>query len=172
VLRELPAEAVDALVGAVGADSGCELMHVELRHLEGALGREAAVPPLHLVGGAPAALRRVARRADAWMPVAMGADALATGWAQVRDFADQAGREGALGVSLRTNVIYTPQLYTGDDRQPFQGNVEQIVADVVDHCKAAPVTDVLLDLTATLHDAQEMMDVAEELHIALRRAGI
>jgi len=43
-LRELPAEAVDALVGAVGPDSGCELLHVELRRIEGAHGGEPAVP--------------------------------------------------------------------------------------------------------------------------------
>lgn len=43
-LRELPAEAVDALIGVVGPDSGCELVSVEIRHLGGALAREAAVP--------------------------------------------------------------------------------------------------------------------------------
>jgi FAD/FMN-containing dehydrogenase len=43
-LRELPAEALDALLTAVGPDSGCELVSVEIRQLGGALAREAAVP--------------------------------------------------------------------------------------------------------------------------------
>jgi probable F420-dependent oxidoreductase len=126
--------------------------------------------PIHLAGGTPAALRRVVRRADAWMPVGMGAAALATRWAQVRELADEIGREDPLGISLRTNTLYTPRPYTGGDRQPFQGDVEQIVADVLEHCEAAPVTGVLLDLTATLLDADAMMDVAEQLHAALRSA--
>lgn len=41
VLRELPAEAVDALVAVAGADSGSPLLGVELRHLGGALSRPA-----------------------------------------------------------------------------------------------------------------------------------
>lgn len=42
-LRELPAEAVDAFVAATGPGSRCSLASVEIRHLEGALGREPAV---------------------------------------------------------------------------------------------------------------------------------
>jgi alkanesulfonate monooxygenase SsuD/methylene tetrahydromethanopterin reductase-like flavin-dependent oxidoreductase (luciferase family) len=126
--------------------------------------------PLHLAGGTLSALRRVARRADAWMPVGMGAAALAEGWAQVQDLAGAVGRADSLGISLRANTLYTPQPYTGADRQPFQGNAEQIAADVAEHCEAAPVTGVLFDLTATLPDADEMMDVAGQLHAALRSA--
>ena len=43
-LRELPAAAVDAFVEALGPDSGSELVHVEVRQLGGAMGREPAVP--------------------------------------------------------------------------------------------------------------------------------
>lgn len=42
-LRELTAEAIDAFVAVVGPGSGCELTNVEIRHMGGALGREAAV---------------------------------------------------------------------------------------------------------------------------------
>ena len=41
MVGELPAEAVDALVGAVGPGSGSPLLSVELRHLGGALARSA-----------------------------------------------------------------------------------------------------------------------------------
>jgi hypothetical protein len=104
------------------------------------------------------------------MPVGMGASVLAEGWARLQDFAADIRRADSLGISLRVNTLYTPQPYTGEDRQPFQGDVEQITADVIEHCEAAPVTDVLLDLTATLPDADRMMDVAEQLHAALRSA--
>jgi len=42
LLRELPAEAIDRLVEAVGPDSGATLLSMELRHLGGALGRAEA----------------------------------------------------------------------------------------------------------------------------------
>lgn len=42
VLRELPAEAVDALVTVAGVDSGSPLLGVELRHLGGALARPSS----------------------------------------------------------------------------------------------------------------------------------
>ena len=41
LLADAPAEAIHALVGAAGADSGSPLLSVELRHLGGALGRPA-----------------------------------------------------------------------------------------------------------------------------------
>jgi hypothetical protein len=41
MIRELPDEAIDAWVGAVGPDSGSPLLLSELRHLGGALGRPA-----------------------------------------------------------------------------------------------------------------------------------
>jgi hypothetical protein len=41
LVRELPDEAIDAWVGAVGPDSGSPLLLSELRHLGGALGRPA-----------------------------------------------------------------------------------------------------------------------------------
>jgi FAD/FMN-containing dehydrogenase len=39
LLGDLPGEALDALVGAVGPDSPSQLLNVELRHLGGAMGR-------------------------------------------------------------------------------------------------------------------------------------
>jgi FAD/FMN-containing dehydrogenase len=42
MLRALPADAVDALVDAVGPGTGSVLLSVEVRHLGGALGRSAA----------------------------------------------------------------------------------------------------------------------------------
>jgi hypothetical protein len=44
LLSELPDEAIDAFVGAAGADSGTPLLLTEIRHIGGALGREGENP--------------------------------------------------------------------------------------------------------------------------------
>jgi hypothetical protein len=41
LLGDLPGEAIDALLGAIGPDSGSKLLSVELRHDGGAMGRGA-----------------------------------------------------------------------------------------------------------------------------------
>jgi hypothetical protein len=44
LISELPDEAIDAFVGAVGADAGSPLLLAELRHVGGALGRSGESP--------------------------------------------------------------------------------------------------------------------------------
>jgi FAD/FMN-containing dehydrogenase len=82
LLRELPAEAVDALVATAGPGVDVPLILVELRHLGGALARPAAVP--NAVAGRDAAfsvfvLGPMAPGLEAAVPAAAGAvvDALA-----------------------------------------------------------------------------------------------
>ncbi|MFB9831722.1 FAD-binding oxidoreductase [Actinoallomurus acaciae] len=53
MLRELPAEAIDALVEVVGPDSGCALAAVEIRSLGGAFDRPPAVPNAVSTRGLP-----------------------------------------------------------------------------------------------------------------------
>ncbi|MFI5592209.1 TIGR03619 family F420-dependent LLM class oxidoreductase [Amycolatopsis sp. NPDC051758] len=67
-------------------------------------------PPVHLAGFGEKALRRVAQRADGWLPVwsvpeQFPADVLTTTLAKLRADAEQAGRDPqALGVALRVNA--------------------------------------------------------------------
>jgi probable F420-dependent oxidoreductase len=67
-------------------------------------------PPVHLAGFGEKSLRRVAQRADGWLPVwsipeAFPADVLTTTLAKLRADAEQAGRDPeALGVALRVNA--------------------------------------------------------------------
>jgi len=67
-------------------------------------------PPVHLAGFGEKALRRVAERADGWLPVwsvpeAFPAEVLTSTLAKIRADAEQAGRDpGALGVALRVNA--------------------------------------------------------------------
>lgn len=67
-------------------------------------------PPIHLAGFGEKSLRRVAERADGWLPVwsvpeQYPADVLTGTLAKLRADAEKAGRDpGALGVALRVNV--------------------------------------------------------------------
>lgn len=71
--------------------------------------RRDARPPVLLAGFAPAAQRRIATRADGWLPVSMvgalPAAASAAPLAAIRGLAAEAGREPSdIGVHLRINV--------------------------------------------------------------------
>jgi probable F420-dependent oxidoreductase len=67
-------------------------------------------PPVHLAGFGEKALRRVAERADGWLPVwsvpeQFPAEVLTTTLAKIRADAEKAGRDPqALGVALRVNA--------------------------------------------------------------------
>lgn len=76
--------------------------HVELKPVR--------KPPVHLAGFGEKSLRRVAQRADGWLPVwsipeAFPSDVLTTTLAKLRADAEEAGRDPqALGVALRVNA--------------------------------------------------------------------
>jgi probable F420-dependent oxidoreductase len=73
-------------------------------------------PPVYLAGATPAALRRVGRRADGWLPVGIAPRQvmpamLAERLAVIRETAARAGRDpDAIGVILRVNVQAGTQL--------------------------------------------------------------
>lgn len=72
---------------------------------------------------------------------------------------------------LRVNTTYTRDEYKGDDRRPFQGNVAQIVEDLVAH-DAVGLEEILIDLQGLARDADELTDVAAEVFTAAREAGV
>ncbi|MFF3171085.1 LLM class F420-dependent oxidoreductase [Streptomyces sp. NPDC057900] len=136
------------------------------------VGPKPARPiPVLLAASGPRAVRRLVDRADGWMPVAMGASALAEQWQRVQDAAAERGRERPLAVCARANARYSAKPVEGDDRQPFQGSVAQIVEDLVAHA-ATGVTEIMLDLQGTTRDATELIDVATEVYEAARAAGV
>lgn len=87
-------------------------------------------PPIYLAAFAPAALRRVATLADGWNPVGLPVETMAQMIAQLRELAQEAGRDpAALEVIVRANLLVTPQAL-GADRWIFSGSLEQIKADI------------------------------------------
>ncbi|WP_030674780.1 LLM class F420-dependent oxidoreductase [Streptomyces sp. NRRL B-1347] len=136
------------------------------------VGPKPARPiPILLPANGPRALRRLVDRADGWMPIGTGADKLAAQWRRVRETAAERGREEPVRSVLRVNPQYTPKAYDGERRAPFQGCVEQITEDLAAHA-AVGLDEILIDVQASVRDAQELKDVAAELYAAARAAGV
>ncbi|WP_371651153.1 MULTISPECIES: LLM class F420-dependent oxidoreductase [unclassified Streptomyces] len=136
------------------------------------VGPKPARPiPVYLAAAGPRAVRRVVDRADGWMPVAQGADQLATAWTGLRELAAERGRERAIEVCVRVNARYTPKPYEGDGRPPFAGSAAQIVEDLVAHAHEG-IGEFLLDLQGATRDAEELTDVAAEVYGLARAAGL
>ncbi|GAA3241911.1 TIGR03619 family F420-dependent LLM class oxidoreductase [Streptomyces thermocoprophilus] len=127
--------------------------------------------PVLLAASGPKALARVVERGDGWIPVAMGAEGYADGWRRLQDIAAERGRTRPIERVPRANAMYSPKPYDGDDRQPFQGSVDQIVEDLVAHAEVG-MDEVLIDLQTTPRDAQELKDVAAEVYEKARAAGL
>ncbi|MEV3860131.1 LLM class F420-dependent oxidoreductase [Streptomyces sp. NPDC050095] len=136
------------------------------------VGPKPAGPiPILLPANSPKALRRLVDRADGWMPVGMGAEQLKQQWADLQALAEERGRTAPLQSVLRVNTVYTRDTYTGDDRKPFQGSVDQIVEDLVAHDEVG-LEEILIDLQGLVRDAQELKDVASEVYEKARAAGV
>ncbi|MYW64957.1 TIGR03619 family F420-dependent LLM class oxidoreductase [Streptomyces sp. SID8379] len=136
------------------------------------VGPKPARPiPILLPAGSRKAAARLVDRADGWMPAAMGAEPLKQQWSQLRELAQERGRTAPLQSVLRVNTAYTREPYTGDDRRPFQGSVDQIVEDLVAHDEVG-LEEILIDVQGRLRDAEELKDVAAEVYTKARAAGV
>ncbi|MGW1255413.1 LLM class F420-dependent oxidoreductase [Streptomyces sp. NPDC002513] len=127
--------------------------------------------PLLLAATNKRALRRLVDKADGWMPVGLGAEALAGQWRALRDLAAEQGRVEPLQTVLRANAVYSAKAYAGPDRGPFQGSVDQIVEDLAAHAEVG-LDEILIDLQGSVRDAQELKDVAAEVYTTARAAGV
>ncbi|MEV5953320.1 TIGR03619 family F420-dependent LLM class oxidoreductase [Streptomyces sp. NPDC051987] len=116
--------------------------------------------------------RRLVDRADGWMPVAHGPRELADEAKKIEDLAVERGRERPLEVCLRAIAAYTPKPIESKDRMPFYGNAAQMAEDAAAHAEAHGIDELLLDLQITPRDAQELIDIAAEVHEAIRAVGI
>lgn len=127
--------------------------------------------PVLLAASGARARRRLVDHADGWLPVGVGAEALAAQWRELRELADERGRTEPIRSVLRINARVQAKAYDGDGRRPFQGSVDQIVEDLAAHAEIG-LEEILLDLQGPLRDAQELKDVAAEVYEKARAAGI
>jgi probable F420-dependent oxidoreductase len=136
------------------------------------VGPKPARPiPILLAATNRRALRRLVDHADGWMPVGMGAEALAAQWRELQDLAAERGRTEPIRTVVRVNPQYSTRTYEGPDRQPFQGSVDQIVEDLAAHAEIG-LDEILVDLQGSTRDAQELKGVAVEVYEKARAAGI
>lgn len=87
--------------------------------------------PILIGGGASkAALTRIAREADGWIPTGVPVSVMKEQWKAIQDLAVAHGRDAdAMRMVPLLHLGVTAQ-DLGADRQPFQGSVAQIVDDV------------------------------------------
>jgi probable F420-dependent oxidoreductase len=88
-------------------------------------------PPVYMAAYSPAAMSRVARLADGWIPAGVPLGAMEQMFAVIKQGATEAGRDPD---SLKLIVIAHAEFYPaplGEDRPIFAGSAEQIEADIL-----------------------------------------
>jgi probable F420-dependent oxidoreductase len=87
-------------------------------------------PPIYFAAYTPAAMRRVAREADGWLPAGIPIEGMRAMFAGIKAMAAEAGRDpNAMEVIVRAN-LYISKQPLGDDRAVFTGAPEQLQADI------------------------------------------
>jgi probable F420-dependent oxidoreductase len=102
-------------------------------------------PPIYMAAYTEAAMARVARFADYWMPVGVPVEGISPMLETIRSMARELGRDGNIELSVRANVEIT-DAPLGDDRPNFVGDADQIRADVA-RCREIGAAEVTFDPT-------------------------
>ncbi|GAB2662747.1 LLM class F420-dependent oxidoreductase [Saccharopolyspora gloriosae] len=113
--------------------------------------------PVYLGGGSDAALRRIARRADGWLAIALPLDALGRMLRALREHPRDPGLP-----PVRTVLRVNPELGPPGSR-PVQGPVEQIV-DYLHAAAELGVEEAFIDLQFTCTTVPELLDNAARFH--------
>jgi probable F420-dependent oxidoreductase len=132
-----------------------------------------ATPIPILLGGGRSrrAVDRIARKADGWLPSGMSPDQISAIWRRIGALADEYGRDRRqLELIPRASVVFTDRP-AGPDRRPFQGSLGQILDDIAGAAEAG-ATELLLDLTPSAKDGDQLVDRALEMHDALATAAL
>ncbi|WP_225101243.1 LLM class F420-dependent oxidoreductase [Streptomyces sp. CoH27] len=127
--------------------------------------------PVLLAAGNRRAFRRLVDHADGWLPAGFSAEQVGAQWRQLRELAEERGRTRPIRTVLRVNTDRTAKAYEGADRRPFQGSVDQIVADLVEFAELG-MDEFLIDLQGSARDARELTDAAAEVFEKARAAGV
>ncbi|WP_433604760.1 LLM class F420-dependent oxidoreductase [Dactylosporangium sp. CA-139114] len=128
--------------------------------------------PVFLGGFSDAALRRVARRGDGWLPTGMPPAAVAATLARLREMAAEFGRDpSAIACTFQVGLSGTLDAVPQEGRPPYTGSVEQIVRDIAALADAG-VTHVFLTVSNLVTDMDAYVDVAGEFHARLGAEGL
>lgn len=136
------------------------------------VGPKPARPiPVMLAASNERSFRRLVDHADGWLPAAISPEQVGAQWQRLQELAEERGRTGPIRTVLRVNARRQAKPHQGADRQPFQGDADQIVADLAQFATLG-MGEILIDLQSTARDAQELKDVAAEVYEKARAAGI
>jgi probable F420-dependent oxidoreductase len=103
-------------------------------------------PPIYMAAYTEAAMARVARFADGWMPVGVPIEGMTAMLDGIRQMAAGHGRDGdAIELIVRANLHVTDQPL-GDDRFIFTGTPDQIRADI-EGSREAGAAEITFDVT-------------------------
>lgn len=87
-------------------------------------------PPILMAAFAPAAMKRIATKADGWLPVGLPVPAMQQMWQGIQAMAKEAGRDPSkLQLVVRANVSITPEPGP-EGRFIFTGSEDQIKQDI------------------------------------------
>lgn len=115
-------------------------------------------PPVLVGGMSEAALRRVGRLADGWLPARLPAEVLRRMWAVVTEAAERAGRDpGTLRRVMRINPSPSSACTSISD-------VAALLAEAV----AEGYREALVDLHYLAKDVEHALELADELRSAVR----
>ncbi|QBJ89581.1 TIGR03619 family F420-dependent LLM class oxidoreductase [Streptomyces seoulensis] len=128
--------------------------------------------PVLLAAANRRAMRRLVERADGWLPGAYGPEQLAAQWRDLRELAEEAGRTEPVRTVIRVNARVAAKPKPGPDRALFEGDTDQIAADIAAHTGIVPDAEILLDVQSEARDAAELKDTAAELYEKARAAGV
>jgi len=103
-------------------------------------------PPIYLAAFAPPALKRLAKVADGWNPVAIPVPGMQQMFAGIKQMAKDAGRDPAsLRMVVRANLVLSEKPL-GQDRPLFSGSLDQVKEDT-QACRQMGAHEVFYDPT-------------------------
>lgn len=128
--------------------------------------------PVYLAGGGPKVFRRIARRADGWLPTSISAADTLAGLGEIRRLAEADGRDPATVGCIYQVAPSGPlvELPAGE-RPPFGGSVAQVVDDIAELVKGG-IDHVYVPIPYIVRDKNECFDRMAEFHAAVREAGL
>ena len=89
-------------------------------------------PPIYLAAFSPGAMKRVAALANGWNPTGIPINDMFQMMDGIREMAQQAGRNPSeLKMVVRANLFGISDTPMGEQRQPFNGSLAEIKADIV-----------------------------------------